>query len=92
MLLLKNNLTAVKRRTRSENEHARSQLEAARKGELPLFELQQMDLSRNEVARFLSRRIPILMAAAHAGHYTGAAIFLEEMHQMLVDDIRSEGT
>jgi hypothetical protein len=64
--------------------YAKKQLAAALKGDLSLLELERMQLSEKEVARFLVSRIPVMRAAALAGRYAGVGFFLEEMHRVLI--------
>jgi hypothetical protein len=61
----------------------RKQLADAQSGRLSLTELEKMDLSCREVARFLVRNIPLMRAAAVAGKFDALGIFLEETYHAL---------
>jgi hypothetical protein len=88
MLVLKSKISGQQEVTVQNNhDFARRQLASAVKGELQLLDLEKMQLSEKEVAKFILSRIPIMRAAAFAGRYTGIGMFLEEMYNALAKKV-----
>jgi hypothetical protein len=67
----------------------RKQLINAHSGVLALNDLENMSLSRREVARFLMRQIPMMRAAAIGGGFNALGLFLEESYRVLALQAKS---
>jgi hypothetical protein len=66
----------------------RKQLLNAHSGEISLVQLENMKLSRREIARFLMRQIPMLRAAAIGGGFNALGLFLDESYRVLASEAK----
>jgi hypothetical protein len=61
----------------------RKLLLSAQAGQMLLLDLEKMQLNDVEVAKFLTRQIPVMRAAAYGGGFETLGVFLEEFYYCL---------